>query len=149
MKAGQFVLVVMAVAVLSGCDVPWGPRKKAHTALAVQLEMRQIEYAISYYKLSVGEWPWGTNISLNGKLEPKSLFGVISAFDSTNDFMVKNSRWSEAQSFVDPWGQDYRIRVLWDSSGLNTYSNATIRVWSCGKNLRDDNGAKDDMVLQP
>lgn len=106
------------------------PRAFSGSGLSVKAEVRNsmesFVAGVKQYRTEYGHFPFGGNAEIVAALRGKNPRGFTF-------FAIRPDSINTDGAFTDPWGTPYRL-------DLSNPENP--RVWSCGKNRRDDGGAE-------
>jgi hypothetical protein len=126
-SAATLILVASAIFVAFALLFPSvgdGPTRRSGT----KNDVTQIAVALQQFKSEYGNYPSGSENELIAILQGNNPKGIVF-------IELPKKQFDNSGNFIDQWGTPYRI----DASG----SDSKPKVWSFGKNKRDDRGAED------
>ena len=103
----------------------------------VKIELLSIQQAIEFYVIDHKGLPPQAE-----QADAASWYHILSTYSASASW---NSASEKANKFIDFWGNDYRFKItpVKDKDGKSLLE---VKIWSCGRNRRDEQGNGDDIV---
>lgn len=154
----ELLVVITIIGLLAGLSFPaiqgaLNAAKKAEASAMVS----QLKIALTSYQTEYGVWPSALQGTSDQEIDGGDIYDILIGNDNSNNdnprrivFMEFNSKSlrdasgnrvedpSDATTFVDPWEEEYKIKVDSDYSNRvegveGSDINGSIAVWSTGK----------------
>jgi len=130
------VKLIIAGAVVVVLVVGWFASRPMRQRAQARHDVRELVLALDIFLHEQGEYPPGNLAQICRLLRGENVDGKNPR--RLEIVEAKAYEVNAADEFVDPWGTAYRIVMT-----------PSVRVYSCGPNRTDEQGAGDDIVATP
>ncbi len=121
-----WIFLIFAILLVGALLFPTIDERKPHELFAARTQINNVVVALRLYRVEYGESLTGENAYLTRTLHGQNLRGIV--------FLAsKKESINRSGEMIDFWGTPLRFDI---SDPKNP------RVWSCGKDRRDDGGAE-------